>query len=377
MFRLKYSLQDEADDDQTAGPAPGETTKKPGLDDIDETDRGDTVSADVAALPEDEEGDVPAKTAAELGAEEIAKAEKKAADDAAAAELADDPVAAKKAADDAVAAKKAADDAAAAAKPAAKTPGGKQIPKHRYDAAQVARRSADARAAAAEAKLEALQALQDQAPPAGTTTTPAAAPSPLDEQIEALDKKVDDLTEEGKADEAREARRELRALERQQISEEASASAQAVATESVEQGDLRTAIENIEDAIPALNPDNVDAFDKDLSDNVNELADAFEANGHSPAAALYKAIDFAIPASADEETDGAELPANERVEKNIDAATRQPSKLDDASKTSLNSGEAGLRAGKVDVMEMSEKRFEEFVSDEEQEKIARGDFVGA
>ncbi len=355
MFNLKYSLQDEVDEGGTPGPAPGETSET--LADIDEKDRGDEVSDAVKAMPEDDEGDKPPKTAAELGADEIRKAEEKALGTTAA----DDET-------------KSDDDKDE--KPAAKAPSRVQVPKHRLDAVQAARRAAETRAANAEAALQELQALQNQAPPAATAPAPAAPVTALTEQIDALDKKIDDLTEDGKADEAREARRELRKLERQQVTESAQAEAQAVATESVQQTDLRAAIENIEDAIPALNPD-AEGFDKELSNNVNELADAFEASGHAPAEALYKAIEFAIPASADEETEDGDVPADERVEKNIDTATRQPSKLSDASKTSLDSDKAGLRAGKVDVMEMSEKRFDEFVSDEEQEKIARGDFVGA
>ena len=351
MF-IKYPLQDEADDDQKpAGAGPGEVETKDEA--IDETDRGDTVSAEVAAMPEDEKVQAE-KTAADEIAKAEAAAEKKA----------------KGGSEDDKSTDKSADKPAAKAK----APSGLQVPKHRLDAVQSARRAAEARAAKAEAEIAELKALQNQAPPAATVA-PAAPVTPLTEQINALDKKIDDLTEEGKADEAREVRRELRALERQEVTEAAQASAQAVANESVQQADIRVAIENVEDALPALNPDS-DAYDEVLAASVNELADAFEAQGHAPAAALYKAIEYAVP-TTDEETTEEDPAADPQIEKNLAAAAKLPANLNDASKTSLDSDKAGLRTGKIDVMNMSEKAFDEFTLDEDQEKIARGDFLGA
>jgi hypothetical protein len=285
--------------------------------------------------------------------------------------------------------KKAADDAAKAAadKDAGDKKGDKDgdkddpkisVPKARMDAALVRAREAEARADAAE--LRAAEAERTPAPAKADdddddTLTIAQA----EKRIEALDgeiaKAMKDEDDEGGAKAAALLReqRELSEGVRDAKLEDATVAQTAQTTESIQ---FDRVVTDLEDRIPILNEKH-DDFDKDLTDEVVDLARALHKQGNrSQGDAMILAVDYMSTKLGIDGTDTLkEVKKKETdIEGNVDKAKKLPPDLN-ASKAGSSSDKGGISADSKRAMDMSDAEFEALSGNEEEMSRLRGDFV--
>jgi hypothetical protein len=285
------------------------------------------------------------------------------------------------------AAKKAEEDAAKAA--AAKDAGGDKtdkdgdtdlkisVPKARMDAALVRAREAEARADAAE-----LRATEAERTPATAkadddddTLTIAQAEKRIGELDAEIAKAMKDEDDEGGAKAAvllRE-QRELSEGVRDAKLEDATVAQTAQTTESIQ---FDRVVTDLEGRIPILDEKH-DDFDKDLTDEVVELARALHRQGgRSQGDAMILAVDYMSTKLGLDGTDTVkEVKKKETdIAGNVDKAKKLPPDLA-ASKAGSDSDKAGVTADSKRAMDMSPEEFEALSGNPEEMSRLRGDFV--
>lgn len=191
-----------------------------------------------------------------------------------------------------------------------------------------------------------------------------------EQSVVAMEAEYLKLLEEGKTKEAAAKMSEIRRAERGIVETRAKFETEAAEARAYERVKYDNTVERLEAAFPVINPDHAD-FDKEKVAEVIELRDAYVATGkHTRAEALQKACKVLLkPATTKQETatevdvrvdkdDVAKAAAAERkkaaVEKNLDAAKKQPPNTANVGSDSDKTGGA-LKA--TDVIKMKQDDF--------------------
>jgi hypothetical protein len=122
-------------------------------------------------------------------------------------------------------------------------------------------------------------------------------------KLAALEKEYGQLLKDGKIDEATAKMTEVRRLERSIVQRDADMKLAAAESRAIETVRYNTALDRVESAYPALNPDH-DDFDKDKSAEVIEVMQGLKAAGRTPTDALQRAVKYVMgaPATTDQKT---------------------------------------------------------------------------
>jgi hypothetical protein len=270
------------------------------------------------------------------------------------------------------------DPAAAAAKTAEEETAAKKararIPLSRHEEVlRTAREKAEKREAALQEQIRALQAGR-------TEHQQRNVLKEMTDKIDELQDKYEDLVLDGKRDEARAVRKEVNALQ-EQVTEyrtaTVSAQTRAAALETLK---FEAALASAESDYPQINPDNADAYDEDITNEVAELTDTMVKAKKMPRhEAFARAVRYVLgpPKKPDEHAadakaaaDLAAKRASDARKKAAEAAGRQPA---DGAKAGKDNDKGGAQGGDVDVMRMSQAKFAEL--DEETKSRMRGDVV--
>lgn len=254
-----------------------------------------------------------------------------------------------------------------------KPPKGKMIPVDRHKAMLDK----------ARAERDALQAQLDQAQHGKAVAATNAEITKIEEQVTAKEEEYNKLLADGETAKATVLMREIRALERSMADAKADMKAAAATALAVEQVRYSTAVDRLEAAYPALNPDH-DDFDKEKTAEVMELFDAYKLKGLTPTAALQKAVKLIMGAETTKQTaavevtpqvKAAELTAAQRKEAAtkaaLAAAGKTPPSTADAGKDSDKNG-GGKVTGEM-VMGMKQEQFAKL--NEETLATLRGDVI--
>ena len=312
----------------------------------------------------------------------------------AAAEAAAAEEAAKKAADEEAAAKAAADKkeddgeeeeeteeekaerlaAEAAEKEAAEKKTRARIPLTRHEEVlRAARDKAEKREAALQEQIRTLQAGR-------TETQQRNVLKEMTDKVEELQDKYEDLVLDGKREEARAVRKEVSALQEKITDYRTATVSVQTRNAAIDSLKFEAALAAAESDYPQINPDNADAYDEDLTNEVAELTDTMvKAKKMSRHEAFAKAVRYVLgpPKKLDdhakEAAAAAELTAKRATDarkKAAEAAGRQPA---DGSKAGKDNDKGGAKDGEVDIMRLSQPKFAEL--DEETKSRLRGDTV--
>jgi hypothetical protein len=208
-----------------------------------------------------------------------------------------------------------------------------------------------------------------------------------EDAITALEAKYAKFLTDGEQEKAVEVMAQLRKAERQIGDMKSDMRDAATEARAIERVRYDVAMERIEVAYPAINPDHTD-FDKEVFAEVVELKVAYQRNGRTPTDALQRAVKLILGAEGskqaaattvaprvDTEAVTAEVKKNVAAERKAAAiakalATNQPTNTE---KIGLNSDAAGKTATAKDVMKMSQKEFNTLSDD--QLAILRGDVL--
>ena len=194
----------------------------------------------------------------------------------------------------------------------------------------------------------------------------------LENDIISKEKEYTRLLADGEIDEAAALMREIRVADRQITEAKSEMRVQASIAQTTEQVRYDTALERIESAYDALNPDS-DAFDKEVLAEVVEMKIFYERmRSMTPTKALQaavkkilgqedrsqeKATDIAPRVSKE---DVAAARKKEAVSKNAAAAGKTPANF---SKVGIDSDKAGGSLNAKDVMKMSQEDFKKLPDD--------------
>ncbi|WP_018609507.1 hypothetical protein [Uliginosibacterium gangwonense] len=249
-----------------------------------------------------------------------------------------------------------------------------RIPKARFDEAvgkeREARVAAERRAAEAEKRL----AAREQA------VAQVAETSELESRVDSMETQYAKLLLDGKDEDAAKLRREIRTLERQIATTEATQRANQQISQTLEVERVQAAVAKLEAEYPTLNPSS-EQYDNDLCDMILSYQNLLVTrDGLPPSAALVTAAEKflkqkAAPAkeepqkglSAAQVTDDRK---KAQVKKNIDTAAKQPPSTHEVG---LDSDKAGATSATPDATKMSA---EEFAALPEATKARmRGDYI--
>jgi hypothetical protein len=242
-----------------------------------------------------------------------------------------------------------------------------RIPKARFDEAQAKARQRE------QALLEEIEKLKGGQQASVTQQAVSEAKAKINE----LQDKYEDLILDGKKEEARKVRIQLDGM-REELSEyQTSVKADAARRAAIDDLSYNAQLASYESKYPALNPDH-DSFDAAKTDEVAALMTAFVKSGDNRAAALARAVKYALgdapaPAANDEAQRLAAQRAEAARKKAAEANSKQPASL---SKVGLDSDKAGGAPGAavgIDVMRLSQEKFAKL--DEETKAKLRGDEV--
>lgn len=221
----------------------------------------------------------------------------------------------------------------------------------------------------------------------------------LEGKVTAADEEYSKLITDGKHTEAAAKMKEIRAMEREISEKSGDLKAAASTARAVEKMRYDITVERLEKAYPELDTEHED-YDEDISQDVIDLAATYRAKGLTPAAAIQKAAvrllgaettkqeqattvkarvdeDAAKKAAeaeekagkgGDKKTDKADERRRSQVEKNVDAANKQPP---DTSKLGADHDKAGGGISAKDVLRMRQEDFNKL--DDEALSRMRGD----
>lgn len=306
-----------ADDDKTVQPGPGET--KQSIDDLQATsdDKGDKVDDDKKA--------------------DEAKGDDNEADD-----------------------KKAADDEP------------KGIPKSRLDAALKRAREAEAenRRLLAEQKADDKPAAKDDDDDDDVLTVAQAQKrvAELDGEI-AKSIRDEDVTDEqvtALLREQRELQEGIREAENAEFQTE-------TAARTAEEIQFDRVVTELEENIPALNPENKDEYNEDLVQETITLARALNAQGRSQADSMLLAVDYMSDKLGVKAGTIADVKKTTDVEKNVNTAKTMPPDVPGMQGASSDTG--GITGEPGDAQRMSDAEFNALTQDEQKLRQLRGDML--
>lgn len=181
-----------------------------------------------------------------------------------------------------------------------------------------------------------------------------------------MEKEYATLLTDGEIEKATALMAQIRKTEREMTEAKSDMKIHAAEIRATERARYNTAVDRIESAYPALNPEHED-FDAEVTAEVMELQDAYKLKGLTPTAALQKAVKLLVePRTARQQT---AVDSTPRVaEKDVAAERKKDGALKTAaavaktppslSRTGLNSDKLG--GGNLDaaaVMKMSQKEF--------------------
>lgn len=248
---------------------------------------------------------------------------------------------------------------------------GVMIPKARFDEVNRKAREREAAMQARIAELEKASAREVQ----------QQDTAKLEQEVEDLEEQYQKFLDDGETAKAKDIMRQIRLKERQIVTMEAEHKSDRARTMAIEQLKFDTLVEKLEAEYPLLNPDH-DDFDQEKVDEVVFLRQSFEKGGLSSTAALAKAVKYVLgdaPKKDDakddrrgmgSDTSKVDARRQKQLEKNIDVAKKQPSKMDAAGVDSNKKG------GGIDDKAISDMSEEDFNALPEATKARlRGDFV--
>jgi hypothetical protein len=204
----------------------------------------------------------------------------------------------------------------------------------------------------------------------------------MEDKVLAMEKQYNKLLADGDVDKAADVMTQIRRAERDIVEAKADMKIQASVAQATEAARYNIALERVEDAYPALNPDS-DEFNNELLMDVADMKALFQGRGMTPTEALQKAVKRIMgapqtrtQATATEvaprvsEADVAAERKKGAVSKTADAVTRQPPST---ANVGMDSDKAGGGLTSKDVMKMSQEDFMKL--SEEQIARLRGDAI--
>jgi hypothetical protein len=244
------------------------------------------------------------------------------------------------------------------------------IPKGRFDEARSKHRE---REQALQARIEALEKQSQREAQTDDVKK-------LNDEIETLESDYSKALTDGKADKAQELMKAIRLKERRVVEIETSYKSAQAKELAVEEFKLDSLVSKLEADFPQLNPDS-DEYSQEVVDEIGILRKGFENGGLASSQALAKAAKYVLGAAqkkTDDEperrglgADGKDKGADRRqkqLKKNLDAAGKQPPRMDDAGVDSSKKG------GGVDAKSVNRMTEEEFAALPESTKSRlRGD----
>jgi chromosome segregation ATPase len=192
-------------------------------------------------------------------------------------------------------------------------------------------------------------------------------------QREELSDSYEELLLDGKKDEAKKVRRQIRDIEDRLDEVKASRASQDAQQQALKSLRYDTALATVERQYAELNPD-TDDYDEDVALEVHDLMKGMAASGLDPDVALKKAVRYVLGAPKEHNKEKADEVTKQRAkgerEKNADAMKKQPA---DTGKVGLDSDKAGKETLGVDVAKLTYNQFAKL--DEEMKAKLRGDTV--
>jgi hypothetical protein len=205
-------------------------------------------------------------------------------------------------------------------------------------------------------------------------------------KVLSMEKEYLDLLAKGEVEKAAAKMAEIRRTERSIVQAEAQLQTQAAEARAYERVKYDTTVERLEAAYPAINPDH-DDFDKEVTSEVLELMGGYVATGrYSRAEALQKACKMVLGTTTRKQENATETDVRvskedvnkqvaadrkkAQVEKNLDAAVKQPPNSNAVGRNS-DAGGGVLKA--TDIVNMSQRDFAK-LSDSDLAKL-RGDAI--
>jgi len=239
---------------------------------------------------------------------------------------------------------------------------GIMIPKSRYDAVMGRLKEAE-------------QRLAEQ--PEATAPAPAAPQEPEttpEDRLAQIDQEIAEAMKEADGEKVAELMRESRAITLDLASQRAAQTSTQVVSSNSAQADYDALVAQVSLAVPESVPGS-ENYDEGFVVETLEMAEAFEAKGYAPAAALSKALDYTRPgwnAEPSNEAPSTPPPPPEPkatdVEKNLDADKRTPPRMDEGE----NSDKSG-KQGAIDPMRLTDEEFEK-LTEAELAKLRGDDF---
>lgn len=189
----------------------------------------------------------------------------------------------------------------------------------------------------------------------------------LEKEVEELEVALQKQLDDGETAKARETMRAIRLKERQIIEAQVEHKSERARALAIEQFKVDTLVEKLEGEFPQINPDS-DEYDEDVVAEIALMRTGFERTGMASSAAIAKAVKYVLGTATkkeaevdDDESEGGKkglrdtktnARKQEQVKKNVEAATKQPPKLD---KAGVDSNKKGGGAESKTVSEMSDE----------------------
>lgn len=206
-----------------------------------------------------------------------------------------------------------------------------------------------------------------------------------EDAIMKMERQHAELLSDGEIDKAVALMSQIRRAERDMAEAKSDLKIHAAEIRATERARYNTGLERIEAAYPELNPDHED-YNEELMTEVAELKDAYQLKGHTPTAALQKAVKALVePRTTKQEMATSSTP---RVSEKDVAAERKKdavAKTEKATRaTPPNLSKAGLDSDRLgagsseaaSIMKMSQAEFKKFAdSNPEALARARGDIL--
>lgn len=197
-------------------------------------------------------------------------------------------------------------------------------------------------------------------------------------ELEELQDKYEDLVLDGKRDEARAVRRQIGEMQNKISDFRAATFSKAARQEAIETLKYEAALAKAESEYPEINPDNADAFDEALTEEVADLTEALMKSQKLPRHdAFAKAARYVLGVPKKPEDVAKQRQSEDAAKRTEDARRKAASaaarQAPDTSQAGKDADKGG-KSGSLDVMRMTQTQFKEFAEkDEAALAAARGD----
>ena len=183
--------------------------------------------------------------------------------------------------------------------------------------------------------------------------------SKLEDEIEDLNTKFEDLLLEGEVDKARVVRRQRDQKQNEMFDMRLAQTSQATGSAAVEQMRFDAQLAQFEAKYPAINPDS-DSFNGEMVAEVNEMLQVYKAAGYTLAASLNKAIHYVVrdegsPAVSEDPSILRSKRGQQARKKVLSAIKKMPPDLTGKGR---DSGKTGRDDGLPDVTRMTPEQFD-------------------